>query len=41
MSKHNEFPPLQIKLGLMKHFFQALDKDGDYFHYNCSLFASL
>ena len=28
-------PPLQIKLGLMKQFVKALDKDGDCFKYLC------
>lgn len=41
MSKHNAFPSLQIKLGLMKHFFKALDKDGACFRYICSLFSAL
>ena len=35
------FPPLHIKLGLMKQFFKALDKDGDCFQYICRSFPSL
>ena len=41
MSKHNAFPPLQINLGLRKHFFKALEKDGDCLGYICSLFPAL
>ena len=32
------FPPLHIKLGVMKQFIKALDRDGDCFHYICSTF---
>ena len=32
------FPPLHIKLGLIKQFIKALDKDGDCFTYLCWLF---
>ena len=35
------FPPLHIKLGLMKQFVKALDKEGDCFLYICSAFPSL
>ena len=35
------FPPLHIKLGLMKQFVKALDKDGDCFQYICKSFPSL
>ena len=35
------FPPLQIKLGLMKQIVKALDKDGDCFQYICQSFPSL
>ena len=35
------FPPLLIKLGFMKEFVKALDKDGDCFQYICKSFASL
>ena len=35
------FPPLHIKLGLVKQFFKALDKDGDCFQYICRSFPSL
>ena len=31
-------PPLHIKLGIMKQFIKALDRDGDYFHYIISTF---
>ena len=31
-------PPLHIKLGLMKQFVKALDKNGDYFRYILSRF---
>ena len=31
-------PPLHIKLGIMKQFIKALDRDGDCFHYICSTF---
>ena len=30
-----EFPPLHIKLGIMKQFVKALEKDGDCFRYIC------
>ena len=36
-----EFPPLHTKLGLMKQFVKALDKDGDCFQYVCESFSSL
>ena len=35
------FPPLHIKLGLMKQFVKALDKEGDCFQYICSAFPGL
>ena len=35
------FPPRHIKLGLMKQFVEALDKDGDCFQYICKSFPSL
>ena len=35
------FPLLQIKLGLMKHFVKALDKDNDCLQYICKSFTSL
>ncbi|QQP53101.1 Uncharacterized protein FKW44_005452 [Caligus rogercresseyi] len=35
------FPPLHIKLGLMKQFVKALDKDGDCFKYICDAFPGL
>lgn len=35
------FPPLHIKLGLMKQFTKALDKDGDCFMYLCEVFPGL
>ena len=35
------FPPLHIKLGLIKQFTKALDKDGDYFTYLCQVFPGL
>ena len=35
------FPPLHIKLGLMKQFVKALDKDGDCFAYVCKSFPGL
>ena len=35
------FPPLHIKLGLMKQFTKALDKDGDCFTYLCNAFPGL
>ena len=35
------FPPLHIKLRLMKQFVKALDKDGDCFQYICKSFPSL
>ena len=38
---HIIFPPLHIKLGLMKQHFKSLDKDGDCFHYICSKFPGL
>jgi len=34
-------PPLHIKLGLMKQFFKALDKDGNCFKYICRSFPGL
>ncbi|XP_071052774.1 uncharacterized protein [Onthophagus taurus] len=34
-------PPLHIKLGLMKQFVKALDKNGDCFKYICELFPGL
>ena len=35
------FPPLHIKLGLIKQFTKALDKDGDCFTYLCQAFPRL
>ena len=35
------FPPLHIKLGLIKQFTKALDKDVDYFTYFCQAFPWL
>ena len=35
------FPPLHIKLGLIKQFTKALDKDSDYFTYLCLAFPGL
>ena len=35
------FPPLHIKLGLMKQLVKALDKDGDCFAYVCKSFPGL
>ena len=35
------FPPLQIKLGLIKQFPKALEKDGDRFTYLCQTFPGL
>ena len=35
------FPPLHIKLGLIKQFVKALDKDGECFRYICHLFPGL
>ena len=35
------FPPLHIKLGLMKQFFKALDRSRDCFGYICSIFPGL
>ena len=35
------FPPLHIKLGLMKQFVKALDKEGDCFQYICKAFPGL
>ena len=35
------FPPLHIKLGLIKLFTKALDKDGDCFTYLCQAFPGL
>ena len=32
-------PPLHIKLGIMKQFVKALDKDGDCFKYICTKFS--
>ena len=37
----NSVPPLHIKLGLIKQFVKALDKDGDCFQYICKSFTSL
>ena len=34
-------PPLYIKLGLMKQFVKALNKDGDYFNYIAKTFPGL
>ena len=35
------FPPLHIKLGLMKHFVKALDTDGNCFKFLCESFPAL
>jgi len=35
------FPPLHIKLGLMKQFVKALNKDGDCFKYICKVLLRL
>ena len=35
------FPPLHIKLGLMKQFVKALNKEGDCFKYICKSFPGL
>ena len=35
------FPPLYIKLSLIKQFTKALDKDGDCFTYLCQAFPGL
>ena len=35
------FPPLHIKLGIMKQFVKALEKDGDCFRYICIKFPGL
>ncbi|GFW13598.1 uncharacterized protein TNCV_1210641 [Trichonephila clavipes] len=35
------FPPLNIKLGLMKQFVKALDKEGECFKYLCEQFPGL
>ena len=35
------FPPLHIKLGLMKQFVKALNKEGDCFQYICRLFPRI
>ncbi|GFV09184.1 uncharacterized protein TNCV_4077861 [Trichonephila clavipes] len=35
------FPPLHIKLGLMKQFVKALDKEGECFKYLCEQFPGL
>ncbi|GFS60197.1 uncharacterized protein TNCV_2827051 [Trichonephila clavipes] len=35
------FPPLHIKLGLMKQFVKALDKEGECFKYICEQISSL
>ena len=35
------FPPLHIKLGIMKQFVKALEKDGDCFKYICMKFPGL
>jgi hypothetical protein len=35
------FPPLHIKLGLIKQFVKALDKNGECFKYICSVFPGL
>ena len=39
--KNIVFPPLHIKLGLMKQFVKALDHSGECFSYICSTFPSL
>ena len=36
-----EFPPLHIKLGIMKQFVKAVEKDGDCFRYICMKFPGL
>ena len=35
------FPPLHIKLGLIKHFTKALDKNDGYFTYLCQALPEL
>ncbi|GBM71524.1 hypothetical protein AVEN_145997-1 [Araneus ventricosus] len=35
------FPPIHIKLGLMKQFIKSLPKDGECFRYLCSKFPKL
>ena len=35
------FPPLHIKLGLMKQYVKALSKEGDCFRYLCAAFPEL
>ena len=35
------FPPLHIKLGIMKQFVKALEKDGNCFKYICMKFSGL
>ena len=35
------FPPLHIKLGLIKQFTKAFDKDGNYLTYLCQAFPGL
>ena len=35
------FPPVHIKVGLMKQFINALDKEHDCFQYHCKSFQSL
>ena len=35
------FPPLHIKLGLMKQFDIALNKEGKYFNYLCNTFQGI
>ena len=35
------FPPLHIKLGLIKQFVKVLHNDGDTFKYICRLFPTL
>ena len=35
------FPPLHIKLGIMKQLLKALEKDGDYYKYICIKFPGL
>ena len=35
------FPPLHIKLGLMKQFVKALNKEGDRLKYICNSFPRL
>ena len=39
--KNSISSPLHIKLGFIKQFFKALDKDGDTFKYICRIFLSL